>query len=195
MGFARLGQRGRIFKVVLLGDGGVGKTSIKERFLGKGFKSNYMMTIGADFAIHEMKINGINGKQERVKLQIWDLAGQERFKNVRSGFYAGCLGALLVYDITRRDTADNLSSWVKELIENTENPEKLTMLLVANKTDLRKSYPSCITTKDGKILLKQLLYKKATDSQFFVETSAKEGVNISKAFIDLATTILEKLNK
>ena len=128
-------RRGRIFKIALLGEGGVGKTALRQRFLGKGFEASYMMTVGADFAIYKTEING-----EEVKLQIWDLAGQERFKEVRSGFYQGTLGALMVYDVTRKDSADNLLNWKEELLKYTKeiNPE---LVLVANKIDLSSKIP------------------------------------------------------
>lgn len=174
-------RKGRIFKIALLGDGGVGKTALRERFLGKGFQSSYMMTIGADFAIYNTKING-----EDVKLQIWDLAGQERFKEVRSGFYQGVLGALMVYDVTRKESADNLIAW-KEELKKYSGIEKSSLVLVANKIDLRKSHATSLTKRDGKKVSKSLGNLK------YFETSAKDNINVPEAFLDLAQNIFNSL--
>ena len=98
-------------KVCLLGDGAVGKTALRKRYLGKQFSSGYVMTIGADFAVKKTEINTNDGTKS-VKFQIWDLAGQPRFNSVRELYYKGSHGGLLVFDITRRDSFSNLNSWV-----------------------------------------------------------------------------------
>ena len=173
-------RAGRIFKIALLGDGGVGKTALKERFLGKGFQSSYMMTVGADFAIYSTEING-----EQVKLQIWDLAGQDRFKEVRTAYYQGALGALMVYDVTRKDSAENLVHWKEELLKHgNENPA---MILVGNKIDLRDKDPTALNNKAGKRVAESL------GNVNYVETSAKEDLNVPKAFMDLANTIYSSI--
>ena len=184
--FIRKKKAGRLFKIALLGDGGVGKTALKERFLGKGFESSYLMTIGADFATYSAKI-----QNEDIKLQIWDLAGQMRFKEVRSGFYQGTLGALLVYDVTRKDSAENLVNWVEEVKNYSGNPN-LSFILVANKIDLRKQEPASLNKRQGKLIAKKI--EKANGSAVhYVETSAKDNVNVPQAFLDLAEVILSSL--
>lgn len=184
--FIRKKKSGRLFKICLLGDGGVGKTALKERFLGKGFESSYMMTIGADFATYSATING-----EDVKLQIWDLAGQKRFEEVRSGFYQGTLGALLVYDVTRKDSAENLMNWIEEAKKYSGNAS-LSLILVANKIDLRKGNTGTVTKRQGQLIAKKIA--KSNNSLVpYIETSAKENLNVPKAFLDLATVIFESL--
>lgn len=186
--FIRKKKGGRLFKIALLGDGAVGKTALKDRFLGKGFESSYMMTIGADFATYTTQIDN-----EEVKLQIWDLAGQTRFKEVRSGFYSGTLGALLVYDVTRKDTAESLIGWVEEAKKFSGN-SNVSFILVGNKIDLRKQAPESVTKRQGLLIAKKLA--KSNNSVVpYVETSAKDNLNVPQAFMDLATVILESLKK
>ena len=191
--FIRKKKGGRLFKIALLGDGGVGKTALKERFLGKGFESSYMMTIGADFATYSTQI-GPEGNKEAVKLQIWDLAGQMRFKEVRSGFYQGTLGALLVYDVTRKESAENLMNWIEEAKKNSGN-ENMSFILIANKVDLRKQEPGSLTKRQGTLMAKKIAKKTDTKVVPYVETSAKDNLNVPQAFLELAEVILDTLGK
>jgi small GTP-binding protein len=180
-------KKGRIFKIVLLGDGGVGKTALRHRFLGQGFQADYMMTVGADFAIYTTEIN-----KEKVKLQIWDLAGQDRFKDVRTGFYQGALGALMVYDVTRKESADHLINWKKELAKNTNQEDLIIepqIVLVANKIDLREQIPSSLSQREGKKIAKTLGKVK------YIETSAKDNVNVPQAFLELANNIYNSITE
>ena len=186
--FIRKKKGGRLFKIALLGVGAVGKTAFKARFLGKGLESSKMMTIGADFATYATQINN-----EEVKLQIWDLAGQARFKEVRSGFYSGVLGALLVYDVTRKDTAENLMGWIEEVKKYSGNPN-VSFILVANKIDLRKKMPEAITKRQGQLIAKKIA-KGNNSTVPYVETSAKDNLNVPQAFMYLTTVILESLKK
>jgi len=167
-----------VLKTVLIGDGGVGKTAIRERYLGKGFKAQYVLTIGADFATKDDVIN-----KTPVRYQIWDLAGQKRFDGVRGVFYKGALGALLVYDVTRPDSYHNVPKWVKELWKN-NGWGKVPIILVGNKIDLRKSNNNAIRQEEGEALTEKLT-KMTSDMGFschYIETSAKTGINISDAF-------------
>ncbi|MHA2366531.1 MAG: Rab family GTPase [Candidatus Hodarchaeales archaeon] len=108
-----------VVKLLILGDGAVGKTAIRQRYLGQGFRENYTQTIGADFAPKyiEMPKSELN-PYGMVKTQIWDLVGQPSFEEVRSKYYLGSHGALLVFDITRNDTYENIINWQGELIKN-----------------------------------------------------------------------------
>ena len=119
-------EKAFLVKIVLAGDGAVGKTTLRRRYLGEGFQSSYMMTIGADFAVKRVKIGG-----KEITFQIWDLAGQPRFEVVRQGFYRGARGGLLVYDVTRRRTFLNIQHWKEECFKNLDR--EVPVIVVANK--------------------------------------------------------------
>jgi len=172
-----------VFKIVLMGDGGVGKTTLRKRFMGETFKATYIMTIGADFAAKTLEVGG-----KRVKFVIWDLAGQPHFKKVREEFYRGARGALLVYDITRRETLENAPSWMEEFVKNCGRAD-VAVVLIGNKIDLRGSCEGCVGTEEG-IRMCEELAKRFSLPVRFVETSAKTGENVEEAFRMLAEDIL-----
>ncbi|MFX0015957.1 MAG: Rab family GTPase [Promethearchaeota archaeon] len=180
-----------VLKVVLIGDGGVGKTAIRERYLGKGFESQYVLTIGADFATRDDVVYG-----SRVRYQIWDLAGQERFDGVRGVYYRGALGALLVFDVTRPDSYFNVPKWVKELWSH-NGRSKVPVVIVANKIDLRESEKETISSEQGRLFAEKLT--KITSREGFacnyIETSAKTGAKISDAFSLLGENIMKYAEK
>ena len=174
-----------VFKVALIGDGGVGKTAIRERYLGKNFNPEYLLTIGADFAMCDETING-----KPIRYQIWDLAGQKRFDGVREAYYRGCVGALLVYDISRPESFYNMPKWINELW--TKNGfGRVPIIVVANKIDLIDHVDSYISSKDGYTFAFQLnqVTEPSGFSCHFIETSAKTGENISNAFNLLGVNI------
>ncbi len=175
-----------IFKLSLLGDGSVGKTSLRHRYLGKEFSTSYLATLGADFAIKEV----IYANQLTVRYQIWDLAGQPRFNQLRKTFYLGSQGAIIIYDVTSYDSFNNVKNWVNEFINNNGKGTGI-LLLVANKIDLRDD--QSITTEQGLELSKQLstIVKKEVP---FIETSAKTGQNIEDAFKLITDYFLESIN-
>lgn len=180
-----------VMKFVLCGDGSVGKTTLRHAYFGETFKSQYMMTIGADFSIKDVIIK-VNGKgTEKIKVQFWDLAGQPRFSIVRGVYYAGSHGALLIYDCTRLDSFDNVVSWLEELRKHIE--QRIPVVLIANKTDLRSSVPIYITTKQGQALAAAIgkYYLKQTDPIPYIETSAKSGENVEQAFESLVDLVLK----
>jgi small GTP-binding protein len=178
----------RIYKISLLGEGGVGKTALRHRFLGEGFKDSYQMTIGADFAAKQVKVDGMN-----VVAQIWDLAGQERFETVRSVYYKGTLGGLLVFDITRPETYEIIANWVGELVKNNSD-RVVPMALIGNKGDLRgqgsvevdASYP----TEYARILSDWSGYTVP-----YIETSALSGENVELAFETLIRNVTQYLEQ
>ena len=143
-----------IAKLLLCGDGSVGKTAIRERYLGKGFQSNYMMTIGADFAVKEIAGTTKEGEAYTIKCSIWDLSGQLNFKDVRSIYYKGSHAMIMVYDCTNRSSFTNLTFWIEEIKKHT-NINGMTMLLIANKTDLRENGKGHVTPEEGQTLAKQ----------------------------------------
>ena len=119
------------YKVVLLGDSGVGKSNIISRFTKNEFNMESKTTIGVEFATKTIEVNG-----KLVKIQIWDTAGQERYRSMASAYYRGASGALLVYDITRATSFENLQKWLREL--KNFAVEDITCLMVGNKCDLRQ---------------------------------------------------------
>ncbi|RLI63389.1 MAG: hypothetical protein DRO67_05770 [Candidatus Asgardarchaeum californiense] len=177
-----------IFKVVLIGDGAVGKTSLRLQYMGKGFSATYLMTIGADFAVAPVTINYDNHNYS-CKLQIWDLAGQPRFKEVRSLFYQGAYGALAVYDKTRYDTYEHVIDWVNEVIKNRG---KIPMVLLGNKKDIcddQAGMITCIGYDEGVRLAKKLSEMLGFEIPFY-ETSAKTGENVNEAFTVLTQAMV-----
>jgi len=175
------GQR-KIFKITLLGDGAVGKTSLRKNYLGEGFKDGYSMTIGADFAVKQLKIN-----YQDFVAQIWDLAGQQRFSAVREVYFRGTSGCLLVFDISRRSSFENIPSWIAELLKNNSN-RIVPIVLVGNKSDLR-------ATANDPILREQSEEYARSLSQWsgysvpYIETSAKTGENVDEAFKTLLKNV------
>ena len=165
----------RKFKITLLGEGAVGKTSLRKNYLGETFDRDYMMTLGADFATKRVEM-----EDYEATLIIWDLAGQPRFSIVREGFYKGTRGALLVFDLTRPDTYEHLADWVRELIRNNNN-RKVPIVLIGNKSDLRGSLHTTIPAEYGEKYAKALENWSGFEIPY-IETSAKYGDNVEKAF-------------
>jgi small GTP-binding protein len=176
-----------------MGDGGVGKTTIRERYLGRGFKTKYNLTVGADFAVYNDFING-----SPVRYQIWDLAGQTRFDAVREVYYQGSVGALLVYDVTRPESFYNMPKWINELWIN-NGRGRMPLVVVANKIDMRELVDNTISPQEGYSFAENLsnLTKPNGFPCHFIETSAKTGVNITQAFSLLGENVMRfiKLRK
>ncbi len=168
-----------LFKIVLLGDGAVGKTSIRRRYMGEGFRTDFLATMGADFAYLQTKVG-----ENVIEWQIWDLAGQPAFRSVMKAYYKGSFGALAIYDVTQPKSLDGIKSWIDEVRENAQTFPEIPIVLVANKIDLRDDVPISLKTIQGFVKSKEL--KTA-----FIETSAKTGENIEEAFSILAKAILE----
>lgn len=162
-------------KIILIGDGAVGKTSLISRFVEGRFESSYQATLGVD--LFNKTVNLPNGS---VKLNIWDIAGQTAFATVRSSFYASAMGALLVFDLTRPASFENVSSWIDDV--NGSGLHSIPIVLLGNKSDL--SHLRSISDKSVK--------KFVTASQridTYLETSAKSGANVEKAFQTLVEAI------
>lgn len=165
-----------LFKIVVVGDGGVGKTAITVRFAEGVFRDDYKMTIGVDFSIKTITVP-INGGIRRVKLQIWDTGGQERFSYVRPLYYKGAVGGLIVFDLTNRKSYENLNRWFTEVSNNCVS---IPLMLVGNKADLpdREVSPAEIQNliNNHKI-------------QYF-ESSAKSGQSVNTIFENLSSTLI-----
>ncbi|MCE7748245.1 MAG: GTP-binding protein [Candidatus Heimdallarchaeota archaeon] len=171
------GDLGRIFKVVLIGDGAVGKTSLRRNYLGKSFRENYLMTIGADFSVKQVPY-----EDYIVSLQIWDLAGQPRFSEVRGAYYANTYGAMVVFDVTRPNTFTNIDFWINEMIKYNDN-KLIPLVIIGNKTDLRGELPEEVqVNKTSAMTYAQILSEWGGIKVEYVETSAKSGQNVSSAF-------------
>ena len=167
-----------ILKICVVGDGGVGKTSMILSYSEKKFQERYIMTIGSNFALKKLTLDD----GTTVKLQIWDLAGQQHFSFVRPPFYRGASGVLYVYDITRRQSFDDLLSWKQEVETVVQKP----FLVIGNKYDLQDE--RIIHIDEGKMLAEKM------GALSYFETSAKTGENLDDAFLLLVTKILNYNN-
>ena len=171
-------------KVCLLGNGNVGKTSIKRRYLGMQFKETYMATIGADFTLKEQEYKDIT-----IKYLIWDLAGQVKYQNIRGSYFMGAKGIMLVYDVTNKLSFDELGQWIDEF-HRTVKGESTPIILVANKIDLREAGIPALSTAEGEAKAQELRDQYKTYVHF-VETSAKTGENVDIAFDKLSEVLYE----
>ncbi|KAK3036912.1 hypothetical protein RJ639_030877 [Escallonia herrerae] len=168
-----------LFKIVLIGDSAVGKSNLLARFARDEFYPNSKSTIGVEFQTQKMEING-----KEVKAQIWDTAGQERFRAVTSAYYRGAVGALLVYDISRRQTFDSIGRWLSEL--HTYSDMNVVTILVGNKSDLKDARE--VSTAEGKTLAE-------AQGLFFMETSALDSSNVAAAFQTVVREIFTILSR
>jgi Ras-related protein Rab-11A len=167
-----------VFKITILGDSAVGKTSLINQFVEGSFQEDYKPTLGANIVRKDVNIGDSNLK---VRLIMWDLAGQEKYNVIRSMYFQGCVGALVVYDITRHQTFDNVESkWLKDFKKYVK--KEGAYILIGNKIDLKDQ--RLVTEQEGKSLAEKI---QASD---FIETSAKFGENVEKAFKNLVHQIL-----
>ncbi|KAF9464598.1 ras family-domain-containing protein [Collybia nuda] len=155
-----------LFKVVLIGDSGVGKSNLLSRFTRNEFNLESKSTIGVEFATRSI---GVDGKT--VKAQIWDTAGQERYRAITSAYYRGAVGALLVYDIAKHATYVNVTRWLKELRDHADS--NIVIMLVGNKSDLK--HLRAVTTEEAKAF-------STENGLSFIETSALDASNVDGAF-------------
>ncbi len=169
----------RQYKVCLIGDGYVGKTSIRRKYMGVGFRANYIPTLGVDFAQHSITHDDIP-----TNLIIWDIAGQPLFANLRKRYYDGASGIIIVFSTISRETFDAVSKW---LVEAHGFMKKLApLIIVGNKIDLRPGHPQeeTVTTEEGREFTKKTSESLNTPA-IYIETSAKTGENIDEAFLKL----------
>ncbi len=165
------------YKLVLGGDGGVGKTSMVHRFVEDEFNVDYKSTIGTSIMKKECEFEGLESK---VRFVIWDLAGQSQFKRVRSSYVANAEAGILVFDVTRRDTFESIKTWYNETLEASSN---IALIIVGNKIDLTDSIE--VTTTEGLDMANKL-------GLSYIETSAKTGENIEDAFKMLALQLIKR---
>ncbi|CAN4103205.1 unnamed protein product [Withania somnifera] len=168
-----------LFKLVLIGDSGVGKSNLLSRFTKNEFNLESKSTIGVEFATKSLNIDG-----KVIKAQIWDTAGQERYRAITSAYYRGAVGALLVYDVTRHVTFENVTRWLKELRDHTD--PNIVVMLLGNKSDLR--HLVAVSTDEAKSLAEK-------EALYFMETSALEATNVANAFTEVLTQIYRIVSK
>lgn len=174
-----------IYKICVVGDGGVGKTSMVLRYCENNFKENYIMTIGSNFSTKQVNLEEY--PNYLVKLQLWDLAGQKHFSFVRPPFYRGSGATVYVFDLTRRSSFQNLLNWKSE-VEKVIGDGKPS-ILVGNKTDLAEQGNREVGEGEGEALKEEL------NAIAYYETSAKNDVKVSPVFKDITLAILEKTQK
>ena len=170
-----------VFKVIIIGPGAVGKTSLLHRFVENKFSFRYKLTIGADFLSKIIDYN----EDSIVKLQIWDIGGQDRYKFLRSSFFDGANGALIVFDLSRWHTFEELDEWVSDLREYAG--EKIPFALIGNKVDLIDKRDELYERESAEVFAKK-------DQTFYVETSAKTGEKVGEAFLNLTERMLKNVD-
>ncbi|NHI91512.1 MAG: GTP-binding protein [Candidatus Lokiarchaeota archaeon] len=171
-----------VFKVVLLGSPAVGKTSLVIRFIQDRFKDEYITTLGADFLIKEVIFEELNIK---VKLLIWDLGAQKRWADIRPTYLVGTDGAIIVFDLTRKRTFEEISEWLDDLNKYSHADEKVPYILVGNKNDLEEFELREVT----KNAIDDYLSKNTVH---YLSTSAKSGENVEKMFRVITLEILKQ---
>ena len=164
------------FKILTIGESGVGKTCVLRRFVENKFLKNHLATIGIDFKTKTLNINN-----QEIKLKIWDTAGQERFRNITTQYYKGADGIVLVYDVTDEASYEKIRDWMEQILANTQQ-EDIGLVLLGNKCDME---PRNVTEEMGKKMAEELKVS-------YFETSALNGIGIKEAFEQLTRDIMKK---
>ncbi|KAL3753818.1 ras-related protein RABE1c isoform X1 [Eucalyptus grandis] len=174
-----------LIKLLLIGDSGVGKSCLLLRFSDGSFTTSFITTIGIDFKIRTVELDG-----KRIKLQIWDTAGQERFRTITTAYYRGAMGILLVYDVTDESSFNsnwisliNIRNWIRNIEQHAS--DNVNKILVGNKADMDESKRAVPTSK-GQALADEYGIK-------FFETSAKTNLNVEEVFFSIARDIKQRL--
>lgn len=170
-------QYDNVFKLLLIGESGTGKSSIFMRFTEDHFQHDMSTTIGVDFKVRHLHLPRRN---KRVKLTIWDTAGQERFRTLTSSYYRGAQGVVLVYDITRRSSFEQLEHWCKE-VETYASYQDIVKVLVGNKLDLQQEQRQ-VTVAEGREFARR-------HGMLFLECSALTAENIDRVFEEVALKV------
>ena len=166
-----------LFKYIIIGDTGVGKSCLLLQFTDKRFQPVHDLTIGVEFGARMINIDS-----RQIKLQIWDTAGQESFRSITRSYYRGAAGALLVYDITRRETFNHLTRWLEEARANASS--NMVIMLIGNKLDLE--HRRAVSFEEGRRFAEE-------NDLIFLECSAKTAKNVEEAFCSTAGQIYENI--
>ena len=168
-----------LFKMLLIGNSGVGKSCLLVRYAENSFNENFFNTIGVDFKIKTIALDNQN-----IKLQIWDTAGQERFRTLTASYYRGAHGIIVVYDVTDRDTFENVRQWMQEIDKFAT--DSVCKIIIGNKCDLADARK--VTTEEGQELAQQYNVP-------FLETSARSDVGVENCFLTMAKQIKSNLGQ
>ncbi|CAG7888687.1 unnamed protein product [Brassica rapa] len=168
-----------LIKLLLIGDSGVGKSCLLLRFSDGSFTTSFITTIGIDFKIRTIELDG-----KRIKLQIWDTAGQERFRTITTAYYRGAMGILLVYDVTDESSFNNIRNWIRNIEQHAS--DNVNKILVGNKADMDERKRAVPTAK-GQALADEYGIK-------FFETSAKTNLNVEEVFFSIGKDIKQRLS-
>jgi small GTP-binding protein len=163
-----------LIKLLIIGESAVGKSCLLLRFAENKFTDNFLTTIGIDFKVRHVEI-----ENTKVRLQVWDTAGQEKFRTITKAYYRGAHGILLVYDVTSVDSFDQTRQWMKSIQDNTTDP--VSVIFVGNKCDMERTVP----LEDAQALANEFGVE-------YYETSAKDGRNVESTFFRLAKLILDR---
>ena len=166
------------FKIIIIGDSGVGKSSLLKRAVQNRFDESYQATIGFEFLLMHYKINEL-----KFKLQIWDTCGQEMYRSLVQGFYRNTSLAIIVYDVNNPKSFEGLEVWLKDLRQQTE--QEIPIFIVVNKSDMEKKVP----TEDAKI------FSTSNRTKYFAECSARSGYNVKEIFNEAAKQLYESYKK
>ena len=168
-----------LFKYIIIGDAAVGKSNLLLRYAHGQFNEQYQTTLGVEFGAKNVSI-----RDRLYRIQIWDTAGQENFKSITRAYYKNSVCALVVYDITKRSTFENVSSWIEDC--RNQSPKTINLILIGNKSDLEDQRE--VTYDEGKELADQ-------NGIYFYETSAKNGKNVEEVFFNSADEIARKIDE
>lgn len=163
-----------LFKLLLIGDSAVGKSTLLERFSENVFNPAFITTIGIDFKIKTLELDG-----KRYKLQIWDTAGQERFRTITTAYYRGAMGVIVIFDLNNRKSFDNVRNWIQNINDNMN--KIVPIILVGNKCDL----PKAVSDQEVNNYVKDL-------NLTYFETSAKSGVNVKEPFLSMTRACINQ---